>query len=93
MACEVEEDPRAREAFDAFLTARRYDSLPDDESARRWEALAWTWVPEQPLIRFVLDRPPAVPRERAGRFIEAEDAAGRVSTQADGTRIREGGGF
>lgn len=73
----VEEDPRARDAFSAFLDARGYHSLPGNEKSRLWEAFVWAWVPEQPVLRFVLDGPPAVPGERAGRFVEVEDAAGR----------------
>lgn len=73
----AQDDPRARRAFATFLDARGYDRLPDLEKSRLWEAFVWAWVPEQPVLRFVLDGPPAVPGERAGRFVEVEDAAGR----------------
>lgn len=71
----VQEDPKARDAFAAFLGARNYGQLRDDEKHRLWEAFQWAWVPEQPVMRIVLDGPPAGP-ERSGRFVEIEDAAG-----------------
>lgn len=72
----AQEDPRAREGFASFLSARGFEFLPEDEKARLWDAFLWAWVPDQPVMRFVLDGPPAGPG-RAGRFVEMEDAAGQ----------------
>lgn len=69
------DDPKAREAFAAFLRTREYGQLADDEKYRLWEAFLWAWVPEQPVMRIVLDGPPAGP-ERSGCFVDIEDAAG-----------------
>ncbi|BDU16673.1 hypothetical protein [Lysobacter auxotrophicus] len=71
----AQDDPRARDAFAAFLRTREYGQLPDDEKYRLWEAFLWAWVPEQLVMRIVLDGPPAGP-ERSGRFVDIEDAAG-----------------
>lgn len=34
----VQEDQRARDEFASFLSARGYESLPDDEKVRLWDA-------------------------------------------------------
>lgn len=72
----VQEDQRARDEFASFLSARGYESLPDDEKVRLWDAFLWARAPDQPVMRFVLDGPPTGP-DSAGRFVETEDAEGQ----------------
>ena len=71
-----QEDPRAGEAFASFLDATGYHALSYEEKQRLWEAFVWARVPDHPVMRFVLDGPPAGPG-RSGRFVEMEDAVGQ----------------